>query len=54
MNQDIYFDNNATTKVDEKVLEAMMPYLKEDYGNPSSTYFFGKKVKEEIIKCESK
>ncbi|MCI8778102.1 MAG: cysteine desulfurase [Bacilli bacterium] len=49
MNQDIYFDNNATTKVDEKVLEAMMPYLKEDYGNPSSTYFFGKKVKEEII-----
>lgn len=52
MNQDIYFDNNATTKVDEKVLEAMMPYLKEDYGNPSSTYFFGKKVKEEIINAK--
>lgn len=52
MNQAIYFDNNATTRVDEKVLEAMLPYLKEDYGNPSSTYFFGKKVKEEIINAK--
>ncbi len=52
MNQDIYFDNNATTKVDEKVLDAMMPYFKENYGNPSSTYFFGKKIKEEIIKAK--
>lgn len=52
MNQKIYFDNNATTKVDEAVLEAMMPYFKENYGNPSSTYFFGKSVKEEIIKAK--
>ncbi len=52
MNQKIYFDNNATTKVDEAVLEAMMPYFEENYGNPSSTYFFGKSVKEEIIKAK--
>lgn len=32
----IYFDNNATTKMDAEVLESMMPYLKENYGNASS------------------
>lgn len=37
----IYLDNNATTKVDEKVLEEMMPYFKENYSNPSSIYSFG-------------
>ena len=50
MNNKIYLDNNATTKCDELVLEAMLPFLKNDYGNPSSTYSFGKKVKEEINK----
>lgn len=40
----IYLDNNATTKVDEKVLEAMMPYFKEEYANPSSIYSFSKKA----------
>ena len=44
----IYLDNNATTKVDEEVLNAMLPYLKEEYGNPSSTYTIGKKVKEAV------
>lgn len=39
----VYFDNNATTKVDEKVLEAMLPFFTEDYGNPSSIYTFGSK-----------
>lgn len=48
MNQKIYLDNNATTKCDEEVLNAMLPYLKEQYGNPSSTYSFGKEVKEKI------
>ena len=51
MNQKIYLDNNATTKVDEEVLNAMLPYLKEEYGNPSSTYSFGKEVKEAITKA---
>lgn len=35
----IYFDNSATSPVDEEVLEAMLPYLKEEYGNPSSKYY---------------
>jgi len=44
----IYLDNNATTKIDEEVLNSMMPYLKEEYGNPSSIYSFGANVKEKI------
>jgi cysteine desulfurase len=39
-----YFDNNATTRVDPDVLSAMMPYLTEEYGNPSSIHTFGGKV----------
>ena len=40
----IYFDNNATTKVDPAVVEEMMPFLTEQYGNPSSGYRFGQQV----------
>jgi len=42
-NKLVYLDNNATTKIDEKVLDEMLPYLKEDYANPSSMYDFAKK-----------
>jgi len=38
----IYLDYNATTPVDPAVLDAMMPYLREGYGNPSSTHDYGK------------
>jgi cysteine desulfurase len=53
MNQKIYLDNNATTKVDNEVLNSMLPYLKEEYGNPSSTYSFGKKIKDEVNKARN-
>ena len=39
----IYLDNNATTKIDEKVLEEMLPFLKEEYANASSMYDFARK-----------
>src|SRR5450755_3027796 len=38
----IYFDNAATTPLDPVVLEAMMPYLTEKFGNPSSIYSYGR------------
>jgi cysteine desulfurase len=44
MNDCIYFDNNATTRIDEEVVAAMMPYLTTFYGNPSSMHTFGGQV----------
>lgn len=44
----IYLDNNATTKVDENVLEAMLPYLRDEYANPSSMYEFSVKSSDAI------
>ena len=41
----IYFDNAATTSLDPQVLEAMMPYLTEHFGNPSSIYSYGRESK---------
>ena len=38
----IYLDNAATTKISDNVLNAMLPYLKEEYGNPSSIYTLGR------------
>lgn len=47
----IYLDNAATTKTAEEVVEAMLPYFTEHYGNPSSVYRFSQKNKEAITKA---
>jgi cysteine desulfurase len=47
----IYMDNAATTPVKEEVLEAMMPYFTEKYGNPSSVYSLGSKSKVAVEKA---
>ena len=44
----IYFDNAATTSIDPEVLEAMMPYLTEKFGNPSSIYSYGRESRMAI------
>ena len=44
----IYLDNAATTAIDPSVLEAMMPFFTEKYGNPSSIYSFGRETKMAI------
>lgn len=59
----VYFDNSATTKTDERVIEAMMPYITENYGNPSSIYKIGRENRKAVeeareqvakaLKCES-
>ena len=43
-----YFDNNATTRVAPEVLEAMLPFLTKNWGNPSSAYFFGHELTRHI------
>lgn len=54
MNTKIYLDNNATTKCDEDVLKEMLPYLKDDFNNPSSIYSFGIDIKEKIKEVREK
>lgn len=49
----VYLDNNATTCVAPEVLAAMIPYLSEFYGNPSSMHTFGGQVAEAIAKARS-
>ena len=53
-NQVIYVDNNATTAVAPEVLEAMMPYLTNRYGNPGSIHTFGGSVAAEVEKARIK
>lgn len=50
----IYLDNAATTHLDNEVLEAMLPYLKQEYGNPSAIYGIGKQASEAIDEARRK
>src|ERR1700761_2608542 len=49
-----YLDNNATTRVAPEVFEAMVPFLTEHYGNPSSAYSFGKRVEGHLKEAREK
>ncbi|MCM1257655.1 MAG: cysteine desulfurase [Roseburia sp.] len=53
MNEMIYLDHAATTPMLPEVLEAMMPYQKEYYGNPSTIYEFGEKSREAIERARA-
>lgn len=50
----VYLDNNATTKVDEKVLQAMLPYFSEYYGNPFSLHLFGTESGKAVAESRKK
>jgi cysteine desulfurase len=50
----IYLDNNATTRIAPEVFEAMVPFLTEYYGNPSSAYSFGKRVEGHLKEAREK
>ena len=47
----VYLDNNATTKVDEEVVKAMIPYFSEYYGNPFSLHLFGNETGLAVIQA---
>ncbi len=47
----VYFDNAATTPLDEEVLEAMLPYMKSKFGNPSAVHGFGRETRAAIEKA---
>jgi len=49
--RNIYLDNNATTQPAPEVIEAMMPFLRDFWGNPSSMHYFGGQVKKHIEKA---
>ena len=49
-----YFDNGATTKVKSEVVEEMMPYFSEHYGNPSSVYGLARDSKKAIEEAREK
>lgn len=44
----VYFDNNATTRVAPEVIEAMLPFFREQWGNPSSAYRFGNQLANDL------
>src|SRR5688500_7182357 len=44
----VYLDNSATTPADERVVEAMLPYLTAKYGNASSVHFFGQEARAAV------
>jgi cysteine desulfurase len=53
MASEIYFDNNATTRVLPEVAEVMLPFLTEHYGNPSSIHRFGSQVGQKITEARA-
>ena len=53
MRKAIYLDYAASTPIDKKVADAMMPYLRRHYGNPSSMHGFGQKTRAAIEKARA-
>ena len=52
--QPIYFDNNATTRVADEVVEAMRPFFSDLYGNPSSMHLFGGQIARHVQEAREK
>ncbi|MBL8742990.1 MAG: cysteine desulfurase, partial [Myxococcales bacterium] len=53
MNEPIYLDHNATTPIAAEVVDAMLPYLREHFGNPSSGHVYGVRAKEAVARARA-
>ncbi|MBW2469311.1 MAG: cysteine desulfurase [Deltaproteobacteria bacterium] len=51
MKKPIYLDYNATTPHDPEVIEAMRPFIEEEFGNPSSSHYYGSKPKQAVARA---
>ena len=54
MKKPIYLDYNATTPHDPEVIDAMRPFLEEEFGNPSSSHWYGTKPKKAVMEARSR
>lgn len=54
MDRYVYLDNNATTPLAPEVLEAMLPYFREEYGNPSSIHRLGRRAREALTRARER
>lgn len=54
MNSKIYLDNNSTTKIDDRIVDEMIPFLREHYGNAASPHCMGKEAFEAVRKAREK
>jgi len=52
--KNVYLDNNATTRVAPEVVEEMLPYFSDYYGNPSSMHYFGGQVEKKVVEAREK
>jgi cysteine desulfurase len=50
----VYLDHNATTPVDPRVLDAMLPFLRDDYGNPSSLHWLGQRARAAVEEARAR
>ena len=50
----VYLDNAATTPMDDRVIEAMLPFMRGHFGNPSSVHSHGREVRTAIEKARKK
>ncbi len=50
----IYLDHNATTPLDPRVLDAMLPFLRDDFGNPSSLHWFGQRARGAVEEARAR
>jgi cysteine desulfurase len=54
MSDPVYLDYNATTPIDEQVVDVMLPYLREHFGNPSSSHIYGQRAKQAVEQARGK